>query len=262
MKALLRAFDRLSLNRKLASLLGIVFVIALGLLLWCLNVVFSDYAIKQIDARATFVMDTMNAMRAFTGEHLGPIVAPINAQGPVFLPEAVPSYAAQQVFTVLKTDPAYADYSYREAALNPTNPKDRADAAEAAIIRAFRADADLTELEGIRQAAAGPSHYIARPIRVSEQKCLGCHATPQRAPASLVATYGSANGFGWRLGEVVGAQIVTVPTGTIHRAKWDALGLTAALNTTAFLATASVLLLFLSRAIVRPMRTKIGRAHV
>jgi len=261
MKVLLRAFDRMRLNHKLASLLSVIFVIALGLLLYCLNMVFSDYAVKQIDARAAFVMNAMNAVRTFTGEHLDPIVAAANARSPVFLPEAVPSYAAQQVFASLKSDPIYADYSYREAALNPTNMKDKADPEEAAIIRAFRANPDLTEVEGVREAAGGPTHYVARPIRVNEQKCLGCHATPQRAPASLVATYGSENGFGWRLGDVVAAQIVTVPTGAIHRAKWDALGLTALLNTAAFLTTGSVLLLFLSRAIVRPMRIICARAH-
>ena len=32
------------------------------------------------------------------------------------------------------------------------------------------------------------------------------------APANLILTYGSANGFGWKLNEVIGAQIVSVPT--------------------------------------------------
>jgi protein-histidine pros-kinase len=33
------------------------------------------------------------------------------------------------------------------------------------------------------------------------------------APAAMVKIYGPANGFGWKLDEVIGAQIVSVPMG-------------------------------------------------
>src|SRR3546814_10803313 len=41
--------------------------------------------------------------------------------------------------------------------------------------------------------------------------CLACHSTPAAAPASMIALYGESNGFGWKLDEVIGAQIVSVP---------------------------------------------------
>ena len=53
--------------------------------------------------------------------------------------------------------------------------------------------------------------YMARPIQVGNPACLGCHSTPDAAPATMVKLYGSANGFGWKLNEIVGAQIVSVP---------------------------------------------------
>ena len=53
--------------------------------------------------------------------------------------------------------------------------------------------------------------YFARPIRITNPACLGCHSTPDVAPESMIKLYGDTNGFGWKLDEVVGAQIVTVP---------------------------------------------------
>ena len=52
---------------------------------------------------------------------------------------------------------------------------------------------------------------LSRPIRVTDQSCLACHSTPAAAPPTMVDLYGTANGFGWKLGETVGAQIVSVP---------------------------------------------------
>jgi protein-histidine pros-kinase len=56
----------------------------------------------------------------------------------------------------------------------------------------------------------GQSLYIAHPIRAS-QECLQCHGIPSAAPKTILARYGRANGFGWKLNEVIGAQIVSVP---------------------------------------------------
>jgi protein-histidine pros-kinase len=51
---------------------------------------------------------------------------------------------------------------------------------------------------------------LARPL-VNKPACLECHATAATAPASMVALYGSENGFGWKPGEIIGAQVVSVP---------------------------------------------------
>lgn len=260
MEALRRAFQRLSLSRKLAGLLSAIFLLSLVTLLSGLNIAFTDYATRQIDSKASYLMDSMNAVREYTSKRIDPIITPLNETADTFLPESIPSYSAQSVFSYLKANPEYHAYSYREAALNPTNPLDKADAEEAKLIRTFRANPELTVLTGKRHAAAGSSHYVARPIRVSDSKCLTCHSTQQAAPASLVTTYGTENGFSWQLGDVVGAQIVSVPIDAINQAKRNSLGLVGILNLAAYAITAVVLLAFISRAIVRPMREISARA--
>src|SRR5205085_11513430 len=100
--------------------------------------------------------------------------------------------------------------SYKEAALNPTNPRNRAVDWEADLVNQFRGDAGQSEISGMRSTDNGPSLFLARPFRIKDPACLGCHDKPEIAPVSMVKLYGSDKGFGWQLNEVIGAQVVSV----------------------------------------------------
>ena len=113
------------------------------------------------------------------------------------------------MFRILQS--AYPDYAYREPALNPTNPSDRPADWQADIIEAFRRQPELTHLITQRDTPLGRLLSVSQPIRVDDKSCLVCHSTPAAAPATMIDLYGPANGFGWHMGEVVAAQIVTVP---------------------------------------------------
>jgi HAMP domain-containing protein len=126
-----------------------------------------------------------------------------------FLPQSVPSYSATEVLATLRTK--YPEFSYKEATLNPTNPRDRADSWEVDIVNQFRNSADLKEFVGQRDTPAGRSLYVARPVRITNPACLTCHSSVEAAPKTMVDKYGPANGFGWNLNEVVSAQIMSVP---------------------------------------------------
>jgi protein-histidine pros-kinase len=104
----------------------------------------------------------------------------------------------------------FPDYMYREAALNPSNPQDRAVDWEADIINDFRAHPDKKEISVERATPTGPMLELARPL-VNKPACMECHSTAATAPASMIALYGNENGFGWKPGEIIGAQIVSVP---------------------------------------------------
>jgi protein-histidine pros-kinase len=126
-----------------------------------------------------------------------------------FLPQSVPAYAAAETMGELRK--TYPDYFYKEATLNPTNPRNRAADWEADLVQEFRNRPTVKELGGERDTPTGRALYIARPIQIGNPACLGCHSTPEAAPATMVKLYGPANGFGWKLNEVVGAQVVSVP---------------------------------------------------
>jgi protein-histidine pros-kinase len=104
----------------------------------------------------------------------------------------------------------YPDYAYKEATLNPTNPRDRATDWEADVINNFRNNPDQKELIGERSTLTGKYLFLAQPTRAG-QPCLECHDTAQNAPEAMIRHYGAANGFGWKLNETIGAQILSVP---------------------------------------------------
>lgn len=163
---------------------------------------------EEIAQNARLLMDTALAARTYTSSQVNPLLE--TQMKYTFLPQSVPAYSATEVFNDLRKK--HAEYAYKEAVLNPTNPRNRAVDWETDIITQFRGNKDSIELIGDRDTPTGRSFYVARPIRITNQACLRCHSTVDAAPKTMLERYGPANGFGWTLNDVVGAQIISVPT--------------------------------------------------
>jgi len=164
-------------------------------------------ALDEAMHTANLMIESALAMRSYTATNIRPLLEPrLELE---FLPQSVSAFAATQAMAEIKKN--YPDYTYKEAALNPTNPRDRATDWEADLINAFRADPATPFVSGERGTGATRTLFVARPIQIKNPACLGCHSTPRAAPASMIRIYGEANGFGWNLNEVIGAQIVSVP---------------------------------------------------
>jgi protein-histidine pros-kinase len=168
-----------------------------------------------------------------------------------FLPQSVPAFAATEIMNQLRKK--YPDYAYKEAALNPTNPRDRAVEWEADIVNEFRNNSQRAEISGMRSTPTGMSLFLARPFQIKDPACLTCHTTPEMAPASMVKLYGTNNGFGWKLNEVIGAQVVSVPMSlpiqNANRAFYTFIASLAGVFAVLFV----ILNLMLSAMIVRPI---------
>jgi HAMP domain-containing protein len=168
-----------------------------------------------------------------------------------FLPQSVPAFSATEVLGKLQK--TYPDYSYKEATLNPTNPRDRALEWEADVIGEFKKSPESKEFIGQRDTPAGRALYIARPIRINDAACLRCHSTVDAAPKTLVEKYGPANGFGWQLHETVGAQLVSVPMAVpLARSQQTWLALMSLLAAV-FVAIGVALNLLLWAMVIRPV---------
>jgi HAMP domain-containing protein len=168
-----------------------------------------DNARGEIEERARLMMQATLATRQYTTEEIKPLLIRRERATDQFLPQTVPAFAATEVFRRIQVQ--NPDYFYKEATLNPSNLRDRATDWEADIINSFRAHKDQKAMFGERNSAAGRSLYMARPITITDSACLECHDTARRAPRAVVAQYGPDNGFGWKMNETVGAQIVSVP---------------------------------------------------
>jgi protein-histidine pros-kinase len=219
----------------------------------------AENAKGEVARKALLMMEAATSVRSYTIKHIGPRLNQLVSED--FLPQTVPAFAATETIGSLgRVGAGYIGYAYKEATLNPTNPRDQASDWERELVNTFRADSARQEIIGERSGAAGGRIlFIARPIKITDAACLACHSTPSAAPASLLRTYGDKGGFGWNLNEVVGAQVVAVPMSipleAAQRAFWtfiSALGV--------ILVTAAVILnLMLERLVVRPV---IGIAEV
>ena len=196
----------MGLRLKFNMVLLVVFIIGLGATGYISYELLHRNARDEVVRNAGVMMEAALSMRGYTVGKVRPLL-PYDPDK--FLPESVPAFAATEIIGLLRKK--YPDYSYKEAALNPTNPRNRAVEWETDILNTFRAGAGGAEITGVRDTPTGRSLYLARPMSIRDQACLSCHTTPEQAPPAMVKLYGSSNGYGWKLNEVIAAQIVTVP---------------------------------------------------
>lgn len=172
----------------------------------------THYMLQQSARRETLetarmLMRSASAASTYTAEQIVPLLE--NRLKFQFLPQSVPDFAAiSHLQELLKS---YPDYAYKEATLNPTNPRDLANDWEKTLISTLRSQPQTDEMVGERADDKGTSLYIARPIQIKDAACLACHSTPDAAPKTMVDIYGAVNGFGWKLNDTIGAQLVSVP---------------------------------------------------
>lgn len=196
----------MGLRTKFNLLLLVVALVGAGLFALAAEPLVDAVAREEVLQSSRIMMESAAGARKYTSEQIAPILKPAIAHQ--FYPQSVSAYAAKRNFDVIHSK--FPDYMYREAALNPTNPQDRATDWEADIINDFRAHPEKDEVSLVRSTATGPMLELARPL-VNKPACMECHSTAASAPASMIALYGNENGFGWKPGEIIGAQIVSVP---------------------------------------------------
>ncbi|MBK8726057.1 MAG: DUF3365 domain-containing protein [Holophagaceae bacterium] len=238
----------MGLRVKFNLVLLLVFLVGLG------ASGYVSYGLLQRNARedvlrtAGVMMEAAASMRSYTVGQVRPNLRVVDGE---FLPQSVPAYSATEIMLQLKKK--YPDYAYKEAALNPTNPRNRAVEWETDIVNEFRNHEDRHEFTGVRSTPTGLSLYLARPLQVKDAACLSCHTTPDTAPAAMVKLYGPGNGFGWKLSEIVGAQIVSVPmalpVANAQRAFYTFMASLAGVFALLFI----ILNLMLSTLVVRPL---------
>jgi protein-histidine pros-kinase len=196
----------MSLLVRINLALGAVFIVAALITGYACRAILEANAQREVFAQAGLMMDSALAIRDYTANEILPLLSERFQKD--FPPQSVPFYAATQNFLRLRE--RHPEYTYKEATLNPMNPRDRPADWEGDIIQRFRNDAHTQEVVGERDTPIGKSLYVARPIR-NEAECSACHSSPSAAPPTLIARYGSSNGFGWQNGEVVGAQVISLP---------------------------------------------------
>ncbi len=207
----------MKIGTKVNIILTIVFIGGILISSIALSSVLHQKAENEVTSQALDMMEFANSIRQYTNERVQPLLLPLVESQEQFVPESIPSFSLREVFDILRKNPEYANVIYKDATLNPTNLRDKADKFEADIVQRFRQEAGLKDLSGFRSISGEKMFYTARPFKIPEQSCLRCHTTPELAPKSQLVTYGRENGFGWKLNDIVATQIVYVPVEDVFK---------------------------------------------
>ncbi len=204
---------------------------------------------NEVLLQASIMETEADAISRYTADEIAPLLAAQFAHR--FLPQSVPAWAAQSNFRELQK--RLPDYSYRTVVLNPTNPADLPEDWQRAIINTMQADSSLKQAVVERATASGPILSIAHPIIITDQACLVCHSKPEAAPASMIDLYGAKNGFDWKLNEVLGARIVSVPMAVALDRAWATFTGVLTWLVVVFVVVLALLNLLLQFVIIRPV---------
>jgi HAMP domain-containing protein len=238
---------RLKLSAQFTVLLSLIFVAGIGLGGFALSKALEHRAETEMSDRAQLVMQIMSSISSDTNDQMA-----LRTDARLTLANT-PSVVSKRIFERLQQDWKYRDYQYRTAALNPTNLADKTDLFEAKLIEQFQNDRTLKMLSGFRNDKHS-LFYSAQPLIITEQSCLQCHSTPEQAPKSHVDRYGSRNGYGWQLNQIVGTRIVYLPANEVFSNVRQALFMIVSIFT---VMVGLVLLLvndFLKRRVIRPLK--------
>lgn len=202
-------------------------------------------------------MSVATATRDYTSGQINPLIASLveGQETEQFYPQAVPSYSSQQILLGLnKSSQEYKNYTYAERALNPTNPNDLAEGWQVELIQHFIQNPDVSQIIGQRLDSSNQKTlYVAQPIRVNSPNCLDCHSTPEKAPIALIKAYGTARGFNWKLNEVIGTRVVSVPTDFYKKQAQGSILSSLLLIASVFLIAYTAIVLIVQHWIVKPL---------
>ena len=133
-------------------------------------------AIEEVQHNSQIMMHAAMAIRDYTTELVKPHLDVTLAEK--FLPQTVPAYAATE--TLRRLQNRFPGYEYKEAVLNPTNLRDRANEWEERIISDFREGRADLKKEVTGEVGEGMHRAIVR--------CTWPAPSPSSSPSAWPAT--------------------------------------------------------------------------
>lgn len=249
---MLKRFQTLALAQKLTVILLIIFLGGITFSGIALHQILNYKAQSEIASNASLLFKSLDSVSKYTNSEITPVLSSLQTQQ--FLLQSIPDYSARRVFEILqKNNPAYQNYLYKEAMLNPTNVQDLADDFQKGIIQNFSTNKNAST-SGFRALEGEKFFYIARPIVINDSSCLQCHSKPEIAPKAMIKIYGTQHGFNWKLNEVEGAQIVSIPTSEVLQKTQQSFIVIMAIVIIMFALAIYAANIWLKRYVVRPIK--------
>ncbi len=196
------------------------FTLVTGLIILIFCIIFStllyfhlkNRVIEEANEKTLIILTQVSALGEYIKTTLRPKIFehfPSITADEDFLVEAMSTtHVTQEVMRRFNRD--LKDYLYKRVSTNPLNPGNRADILHRGLIEFFQKNGDLKSWNGIMKIGGEKFLVRARPIK-AEKNCLLCHGDPAFAPKGLIRKYGTGSGFGWKEGDIMGVESVTIP---------------------------------------------------
>ncbi len=236
-----------------------VFLVGLGVIFFCFSILAAAliyiYQKNSMEEETFYQTELMLAAAAATRQYVQETLRPKMFETfgqDTFLLEAMSSsFVSREVMEKFRK--SMPGFIYRRVAINARNPNFEADPFEREVIQRFAANPQAQDWQTIRELD-GRKHYIRfRPVRF-DSACLGCHDTPEVAPAGIVESFGNERGFNHKEGDVAGLVSVSVPVDVgLERIRETAMAIFSTLFLTmSFLY--GIICFFFNRVIVQNLR--------
>lgn len=203
-------------NTSLQSRFNVVLIIVyLSSLLITLSIVYLDARQEmyvQARHRLTLISDMVGAIREYVTQDVRPALLAQHVLHPPAVSSTVASSYIARHFA--KQQP---DFYLKTASDNPLNPANLVQPIEQSFLNSFRENRQETFI--IREGTLNGKQYLfsAQPT-LSSNECLLCHGKPETAPPTMRQQYTGSSGFGYRVNEVVGVNVVGVPLENVQTA--------------------------------------------
>ena len=165
---------------------------------------------EQANRELSLLVDMIRSVRNVVREETRPHFLPKGEFFPAVVSSTVMAKTVASKFAVLRPE-----YYIRIVSDNPLNQENMPDAAEAGILNRFR-QSDRPDKIVEAGTLRNQTYLISAAPATAKEGCLVCHGTAAAAPTQITAKYGGDSGFGYGVGDVVGASVVGVPMANLN----------------------------------------------
>ena len=199
-----------SISSKFNQSLLTLFLVLVLILIPIMYYVTKTQVMAQANKELTLLVDMVKSVRNVVREETRPHFMPQGEFFPVVVSSTVMAKAVASKFANLRPE-----YYIKIFADNPLNTANLPEKLEQDLLDRFRKNPELKSIieTGIIQ---GQQYLLSSAPASAKKGCLLCHGNPDRAPQAITGKYGTATGYNWKEGDVVGASAVGVPLKNVN----------------------------------------------
>jgi HAMP domain-containing protein len=193
-------------NRLLFTLYLVIIALSIPATYYLTQQQIQEQANRELSLLVDMVRSVRNVVREVTRPHFLP-------KGEFFPPVVSSTVMAKTVAS--KFAKLRPEYYIRIVSDNPLNKQNLPDDAESMILARLRAadkPGKIIEIGVLRNQ----NYLISAAPATAKEGCLICHGTAADAPVQISGKYGGDSGFGYKVGDIVGASVVGVPMANLN----------------------------------------------